>query len=65
MRRMLATVCVAIRRALRLPTKWLASWLVPVDKKNEKSSCARFRLLHLLDPMSKAWAMARWLQVPV
>jgi hypothetical protein len=49
---------------MHLPVLWLLSQCIPLDKHNDKQSCAAFRLIHLLDPLSKDFVAISWNRSP-
>ena len=61
---LLHRLCVLIRKVGRAPLLWSLSLGAPVPKHNGKPGTLGFRLLHLLDPVSKCWAGGIWRASP-
>ena len=55
LRRILWLLFVCTRRAGRAPFLWQLQFLLPLDKHNGKKTCARYRLIGLMDFLGKAW----------
>ncbi|CAE8593443.1 unnamed protein product, partial [Polarella glacialis] len=53
-------LCVLIRKTGQMPLQWLLSYGCGIPKYNGKPGVLSYRLLHLLDPVSKAWNAALW-----
>ncbi|CAE8618244.1 unnamed protein product [Polarella glacialis] len=61
---LLQQLCILIRKTGWLPLQWLLSYGCGVPKYNDKPGALGYRLLHLLDPVSKAWDAALWRRRP-
>ena len=57
-------VLAATRRKVRPPLAWNVSQTVMLDKKNSKRGPAAKRLIHLLDPLGKAYFKQLWRRRP-
>ncbi|CAE8633099.1 unnamed protein product [Polarella glacialis] len=53
-------LCSLIRKTTAPPLEWCLSKGCAIPKYNNKTSTRAFRLLHLLDPLSKTWIAGIW-----
>eukprot|EP00930_Biecheleria_cincta_P012046 TRINITY_DN11535_c0_g1_i1.p1 TRINITY_DN11535_c0_g1~~TRINITY_DN11535_c0_g1_i1.p1 ORF type:complete len:366 (+),score=39.46 TRINITY_DN11535_c0_g1_i1:1391-2488(+) len=58
--RLILQFFVIIRQSGLLPLQWLVSLGIPIWKQNAKQGPAAFRVIHLLDALSKAWFRSLW-----
>ena len=59
-RRLMIDLLKEVRRKARPPVAWNVSQTVMLDKKNKKKGPASKRLIHLLDPVGKAFYKQVW-----
>ena len=59
-RRALLQHCRLIRHTQAMSLPLSTSWICPVDKRNGRSGCARFRRIEVSDPIGAAHAMGLW-----
>ncbi|CAE8588820.1 unnamed protein product [Polarella glacialis] len=62
LRRMMQQLLILIRRTGQVPLLWATSLGFPVPKHNLKTGTKAYRLLHLIDPVSKSWVSGIWRQ---